>query len=145
MSQRKTAALFLAIMIPTAILIVTFVYYIGPGGGSNTYGTLGPCSNVTVIVEYGKNYGYGINQTFHALNFTGGTTAFDALRNVTTVDYQYSGYLALVTAINGVHNNASANLFWQYYVNGSYGPVASNLYHLGNNSVVEWRYQASQF
>jgi hypothetical protein len=106
---------------------------------------VGPCYNVTIKVEYGKNYGYGINQTFPGLNFAHGTTVFDALRNVTAVDYQYSGSLVLVTAINDIHNNAGANLFWQYYVNGSYGPVASNLYHLGNNSLVEWRYQTSQF
>jgi hypothetical protein len=144
MNQRKTAALFLAILVPTSILIVAYAYYTGPGG-SSIYGTVGSCYNVTIMVEYGKNYGYGINQTFHGLNFTSGTTVFDALRNVATVEYQYSSSLVLVTAINGVHNNASANLFWQYYVNGSYGPAASNIYHLGNNSLVEWRYQASQF
>jgi hypothetical protein len=97
------------------------------------------------MVEYGKDYGYGVNQSFRNLNFPGGSTAFDALRNVSTVKCQYSGSLVLVTAINGVYNNASVNRFWQYYVNGVYGPVASNMYHLGNNSLVEWRYQASQF
>jgi hypothetical protein len=100
---------------------------------------------VTVIVEYGKNYGFGINQSFSGLNFPSGSTPFDALRYKTTVTYQYSGSSVFVTSINGVQNNASANRFWQYYVNGVFGPVASNLYHLGNNSVVEWRYEASQF
>jgi hypothetical protein len=142
LSHRKTGTLLLAILIPIAVLIVAYAYYNSPVGGLSTYGTVGPCYNVTVMVEY---YGYGVNQTFRNLNFTSGSTAFDALRNVTTVEYQYSGSLVLVTSINGVHNNASISRFWQYYVNGVYGPVASNIYHLGNNSVVEWRYEASQF
>jgi hypothetical protein len=145
LNDRKTVALLLVILIPTSVLIVAYAYYNGSTGGLRTYGTVGPCYNITVMVEYGRDYGYGVNQSFHSLNFTGGSTVFDALRNVTTVKYQYSGSLVLVTAINGVYNNASVNRFWQYYVNGVYGPVASNLYHLGNNSVVEWRYQASQF
>jgi hypothetical protein len=128
-----------------AVLIVAYAYYNGAVSSPRIYGSPGACYNVTVMVEYGKDYGYGANESFHGLNFTGGTTAFDALRNVTTVEYQYSGSLVLVTAINGVHNNASANRFWQYYINGVYGPVASNLYHLSNNTVLEWRYEESQF
>ncbi len=145
MNKSKTGILILALFVPSAILAVTYAYSSGPAGGAGTYGSLGPCYNVTVIIEYGKDYGYGENQTFHGLNFTGGSTAFDALRNVTTVEFQYSGSLVLVTAINGIHNNASVNRFWQYYVDGLYGPVASNLYHLSNNSVLEWRYERSQF
>lgn len=145
MNRRKTGALLLVLLVPAALLVVAYTYYNNPVSSPRTYGTLGACYNVTVMVEYGKDYGYGVNQTFHGLNFTDGTTAFDALRNVTTVEYQYSGSLVFVTAINGVNNNASVNRFWQYYVNGVYGPVASNLYHLGNNTVLEWRYEASQF
>jgi hypothetical protein len=126
------------------VLIVAYAYYNGGASRPSIYGTSGSCYNVTVMVEYGKDYGYGVNQSFYGLNFPDGTTAFDALRNVTTVDYQYSGSLVFVTSINGVQNNASRNLFWQYYVNGVYGSVASNLYHLSNNSVLEWRYEASQ-
>ena len=145
MNRRKTAALSLAILIPIAVLIAAYAYYNGPASGYGTYGSVGPCQNVTVVVEYGRDYGYGVNQTFQNLNFSSGTTVFDALRSVTTVEYQYSGSLVLVTSINSVHNNATVSRFWQYYVNGVYGPVASNLYHLGNNSVVEWRYESSQF
>jgi hypothetical protein len=145
LNQQKTAALLFAILIPAVVLVVAYAYYNSPAGGFGTYGSVGSCYNVTIIVEYGKDYGYGVNQSFHGLNFSRGTTAFDALSNVTRVEYQYSGSLVLVTAINGVHNNANLNRFWQYYINGTYGPVASNLYHLGNNSVLEWRYEASQF
>jgi hypothetical protein len=143
MNHAKTAAILLVvILVPLTGLVVAYSYYTQLGGA---YGTVGSCYNVTVVIEYGKDYGHGVNQTFTGLNFPGGTTVFDALLNVTTVEYQYSGSLVLVTSINGVHNNVSANLFWQYYVNDVFGPVASNIYHLGNNSLVEWRYQSSQF
>jgi len=145
LNHRKTGALLLVLLVPTAVLIAAYAYYNSAVSSPRVYGSLGACHNVTVVVEYGKGYGYGVNQSFHGLNFTDGSTAFDALRNVTIVEYQYSGSLVLVTAINGVHNNASANRFWQYYINGVYGPVASNLYHLSNNTVLEWRYEASQF
>jgi hypothetical protein len=143
MNHAKTGAILLVIiLVPVTGLVVAYSYYTQLGG---TFGNVGSCYNLTVVIEYGKDYGHGANQTFTGLNFPSGITVFDALLNVTTVEYQYSGSLVLVTAVNGVHNNASANLFWQYYVNGVFGPVASNIYHLGNSSVVEWRYQASQF
>ncbi len=143
MNHAKTAAILLVIiLVPLIGLVVAYSYYARLGGA---FGNVGSCYNVTVIIEYGKDYGHGANQTFAGLNFPGGATVLDALLNVTTVEYQYSGSLVLVTAINGIHNNASANLFWQYYVNGVFAQVASNIYHLGNNSVVEWRYQTSQF
>jgi hypothetical protein len=142
--QRKTAALLAIILIPIISLAVVYTYSAYLNGQSG-YGTVGPAFNVTVIVEYGKDYGLGVDQTFNGLNFPRGATAFDALLENSSVEYEYTGPLVLVTAINGVHNNVSANLFWQYYVNGVFGPVASNLYHLANNSVVEWRYQSSQF
>jgi hypothetical protein len=142
--QKRTAALLAIILIPMISLAIVFSYSMYPGGPGE-YGTPGACFDVTVIIEYGRDYGKGTNQTFAGLNFPQGATAFQALLVNSSVDYQYTGSLVLVTAINGVHNNASANLFWQYYVNGVFGPVASNLYHLGNNSMVEWRYQSSQF
>jgi hypothetical protein len=146
--QAKIGALLLLILVPVIGLVAIYSYYspIGNGSGSlGVYGTLGPCFNVTVKIEYGEDYGHGVNQTFAGLSFPSGATVFEALANVTLVEYQYSGQLVLVTSINGVHNNAVRNLFWQYYVDGVFGPVASNIYHLGNNSLVEWRYQSSQF
>jgi hypothetical protein len=140
--QRKVVALLAIILIPVVSLAVVYSYSMNAGGPGDV-GT--PCFNVTIIVEYGRDFGHGVNQTFAGLDFPQGATAFEALLNVTSVEYQYTGSLVLVTAINGVHNNASLNLFWQYYVNGVFGPVASNLYHLGNNSVVKWQYQSSQF
>lgn len=142
--QKKTAVLLAVILIPVVSLagLFTFSVYLS---GSVGFGTPGACFNVTVIVEYGRDYGYGANQTFAGLNFPQGATVFDALKVNSSVEYSYTGPFVLVTAINGVHNNVSANLFWQYYVNGAFGRVASNVYHLGNNSVVEWRYQSSQF
>jgi len=128
-------------------LVALYSYYVGLGGsgGSSIVGTKGPCYNVSLVISYGRDYGYGVNQTFSGLDFPNGTTAFGVLLGIARVNCTYSGSLVFVTAINGVFNNASANLFWQYYVNGVFGPVASNLYHVGNNSVVEWRYQSSQF
>ena len=146
MNHRKAAVLLLLILIPATSLVALYSYYsVTVGGGPGVVGTEGPCYNVTLVISYGKDYGYGINQTFTGLSFPGGTTAFGILLENTVVNYTYYGSLVLVTGINDVFNNVSANAFWQYYVNGVFGPVASNLYHLSNNSVVVWRYQLSRF
>nr|MDO8099336.1 DUF4430 domain-containing protein [Candidatus Njordarchaeota archaeon] len=146
MNHGRTAVLLAAVLLPASGLVVAYVYFWGLGGaplsGAQVYGTLGPCYNVTVIISYGSGYD---NQTFTDLNFPNGTTVFDALREVANVTYKYYGSLVLVTGINGVTNNASLNMFWQYHVNGVFGPVASNMYHLANNSVVVWGYQPSRF
>jgi hypothetical protein len=149
MNQKTRATFFfLVILVPLVGMGATYSYYsylVGGGGGSGIFGTPGPCFNVTIIIDYGRDYGRGVNETYPGLNFPEGATVFDALLNVSSVGYQYTGSLVLVTAINGVSNNVGANLFWQYYVGGAFGLVASNLYHLGNDSVVKWRYQPSQF
>jgi hypothetical protein len=147
MDNKKTAVLLLLILIPAGSLVILYSYYsgLGSGAGSDVVGTKGPCFNVTLVVSYGKDYGYGVNQTFSGLDFPNGTTAFGVLLVDTKVNCTYYNSLVLVTGINGVFNNVTANLFWQYYVNGVFGPVASNMYHLSNNSIVLWRYQPSRF
>nr|MDO8133287.1 DUF4430 domain-containing protein [Candidatus Njordarchaeum guaymaensis] len=148
MKQRNAVILILLITIPTVSIVTLYCYYAGLGSGgdgSSIIGTQGPCYNVTVVISYGRDYGYGLNQTFSGLSFPNGTTAFGALLGIAVVNRTYYGSLVLVTGINSVFNNVTANLFWQYYVNGVFGPVASNIYHLANNSVVVWRYQSSRF
>jgi hypothetical protein len=146
LTQRKTAVLVLAMLLPASTLVVVYAYFWGIGGdplsGAQMCGTPGPCYNVTVVISYGKAYA---NQTLAGLDFPNGTTAFNALDDMANVTCTYYGSLVFVEGINGVFNNATANSFWQYYVNGVFGPVASNLYHLGNDSVVEWRYEPSGF
>jgi hypothetical protein len=136
----------MAVLLPASGLILAYAYFWGLGGqqssGTQIYGTSGPCYNVTVVISYGKAYA---NQTLAGLDFPNGTTAFDAIDDIANVTCRYYGSLVFVEGINGVFNNATANSFWQYYVNGEFGPVASNVYHLGNSSVVEWRYEQSRF
>lgn len=153
MNRTKSAILLLAILIPSASLIGAYTYFWGSGiggslGGPGIFGTPAPCYNVTIIINYGKDYGHGVTQTFSQLNFTQGASVFEGLVGAigdANVTYRSYGSLVFVRGINGVINGGSANLYWQYYINGQYGPSASNLYYLGNNSVVEWRYESSRF
>jgi hypothetical protein len=153
LTERKAVVLFILALVPMASVMGAYTYFWGLGingllGNGSIWGTPGPCYNVTIIINYGKDYGYGVNQTFDKLNFTQGASVFEGLLRAigdANVTYQYYGSLVFVRGINGVINGGSANLYWQYYVNGQYGPSASNLYYLGNNSVVEWRYESSRF
>jgi uncharacterized SAM-binding protein YcdF (DUF218 family) len=71
-----------------------------------------------------------------------GTTVLAALEaNFAVAKKQYSCG-ALVTSIDGVAQNESAGLFWQYYVDGALAPVGAGDFKLEENGTsVEWRFE----
>jgi hypothetical protein len=58
-----------------------------------------------------------------------------------TVDYtQWQGYDAVfVNSINGTQNGDD-DMWWQYYVNGEYGDLASDKKEIFEGDTVEWRF-----
>lgn len=78
-------------------------------------------------------------------------TVFDILiecsirKNFTVTYVHYSSFDAnFVISINGTHNGQD-NKYWQYYVNGVYGEIASDKKKINNNDTVEWRFEESRF
>lgn len=80
-----------------------------------------------------NNTAFGFLREMSAkLNFSMGSVYYPAL------DAQ------LVTSINGTQNGAGGK-YWQYYVNGVYGNLASDKKELKDGDAVEWRFEQSAF
>ena len=59
-----------------------------------------------------------------------------------SVTYTYwKGYDAMfVDSINGTQNGEN-NMWWQFYVNGVYGEIASDKKEIFDDDIVEWRFE----
>ncbi len=97
--------------------------------------------NLTLII----NYNNGTNVTYSNCTLNNSyTSAFDLLRAYARVDFYCQKFgqrnSFFVTAIDGRAQNSAEGRYWQYWVNGLYAQVASNVYVCHDNDVVEWRY-----
>ncbi len=96
---------------------------------------------MVVVVDLYIDYGNGTVEAHRGLALTWpNSTVYDALREVASVQGEVYPNGILVTCINGVCNNATANKYWFYYVNGELAPVACDLYVLESGDVVSWNY-----
>ena len=57
----------------------------------------------------------------------------------------FAGLGAMVQSIDGLANDAAANKFWIYYVNGQSAQVGISSYVIKPNDLIEWKYEANQF
>lgn len=87
----------------------------------------------------------GSSVSSKAVELRQGSTALDAFRqaaNLTLVQYNVGAY---VSCINGVCEDASRQLFWQYYVDGRLAPVAVDKFVLKKDSSVQFRLEAPNY
>ena len=97
--------------------------------------------NVTLIIIYNN----GTNESYYNNTLTNSyTSAFDLLRLHAEVEYYCQKFgqrnSFFVTSINGRAQNSAEGKYWQYWVNGQYAQVASNVYVCHDNDIIEWRY-----
>ncbi len=105
--------------------------------------------SVTIIIDYGNNTITYFNDTI----LTAGSTVFDALKRVASVNYTYDErYGVFIVAINGVENNVDIpGHWWMWYIydreKGSWtlGPVACDKYTLHDGDIVLWKYEVPSF
>lgn len=64
------------------------------------------------------------------------TDVYNLTVSLFEVDTTWAGDRAYINAIDGVHRNE--NHGWQYWVNGNYASIASNLYILHDGDSVLW-------
>jgi hypothetical protein len=81
-------------------------------------------------------FGNGTLQEFSNLN---GTNVYEVTSSVTAVQAEWYGDLVYVTSISGVAENVTANLYWQYWVDGKLGGSAANKYILSDGDSIEWK------
>ncbi len=87
---------------------------------------------ITLKIDFGN----GTVQEFFDIK---GENVYEVTNSATSVEVEWYGDLVYVVSISGVHEDADANLFWQYWVNGELGGTAANKYLLADGDEIEWR------
>ena len=93
-------------------------------------GFIPSASSIDLTIDFGN----GTILTYMNLN---GTTVLNVTESVIDVGIQWSGNLAFVTAIGEAAQDNTH--YWQYWINGEYASVASNLYNLEDGDSIEWK------
>ncbi len=123
-------------MITGLLLVCLLIIPINVQGMQNKNQYQPAATGITLSVDFGN--GTIINHTGlsapNVYNLT--TMIFD-------VDVSWAGNFVYINAIDGVYRDEVHG--WQYWVNGEYATVASNLYTLQDGDVVLWNLTTSQF
>ncbi len=98
--------------------------------------------NVNVMIDDGNG-----NPEWHNTTVIAGSTAFDALLQVASVEYKLYSFGAYVTSINGVSENLVSKLSWYWYwwnatsSGWDMGLVGCDTYTLEPNDSIKWSYE----
>jgi hypothetical protein len=95
-------------------------------------------SGIAISIDFG-------NLTDTSYAGISAANVLNATQSIAQVELKWYGDLAFVVSIDGVSNNPSAGLWWQYWVNGELGSVAANKYQLQDNDSIQWRRDLSHF
>lgn len=82
------------------------------------------------------DFGNGTLQEFQDLE---GANVYEVTDSATQVEVEWYGDLVYVISISGVHEDDSADLYWQYWVNGELGGSAANKHMLQDGDLIEWK------
>ena len=94
------------------------------------------------VVNLEIDFGNGTVVSYANAN---GTNVLEATASKVELVVEWYGSLAYVVEIDGVHNDAAAGLFWQYWVNGDRAPFAANQMIVAANDTIEWKRAPSTF
>jgi hypothetical protein len=91
---------------------------------------------ITVIIDFGNG------TVINTYNLTG-STVLEVTESSHSVDVEWYGPYALVTAIDDISSSGSGH--WQYWVNGVYAASACNIYQLSDTDEVRWVRTSPQY
>ncbi|MFQ5831764.1 MAG: DUF4430 domain-containing protein [Candidatus Thorarchaeota archaeon] len=94
-------------------------------------------SNISLEIDFGNG------TTTEHVGLTG-NTVLNVTESEFEVEVSWYGNFAFVESIAGVTNDQGEGLWWQYWVNDEYGPVAANVYEVQDGDAIIWRYTSSQ-
>jgi len=107
--------------------------------------------NETIKVLLIIDYGDGRLDKFNVSIDSGNATVYSVLMKASEengfpvgADYypQYKSHY--IYSINFTDQNPKINKFWQYYINGNYGPVGVDLQKVENGDIIEWKLEEPQ-
>ena len=85
----------------------------------------------------------GTSEKTKIIDVQNGTTVFDVLNSITTVEYkEYAGTGKMITSINGIAQNSSYS--WMFFVDGKLASVAADKYELTKDSSFTFKYVSSK-
>ncbi|RDE11191.1 MAG: hypothetical protein C4K47_10505 [Candidatus Thorarchaeota archaeon] len=124
----------------TSLLLVLFAQCLSPASAvvTHIHEHSQQSSGITISIDFG-NY---TNASYAGIN---AANVLNATQSIAQVELSWYGDFAFVIAIDGVSNDPTAGLWWQYWVNGQLGPVAANKYELEDNDSIQWRRDLSHF
>ncbi len=150
MISRKAA---ISVIVGVVILSISVAGVLGLiDRGVITFGYPGISSgNETIEVLLIIDYGDGRLDKFNVSIDSGNATVYSVLMKASKengfpveADYypQYKSHY--IYSINFTDQNPKINKFWQYYINGNYGPVGVDLQKVENGDVIEWKFEEPQ-
>lgn len=115
--------------------IIVGIVIIAVAAGSLYYTTYRTAEgNVTtmLIIENGE-------RKVCEVSLAAGSTVFDLM---TACDIPFEEDGGFVTSINGVSQDASAGLYWVYYVNGEFAQVGAADYIIQEGDEITWKLES---
>jgi hypothetical protein len=120
--------LFIAVVIFAVIILSGFGTY-------NYYQQESERATVTLIIDY---HSLKENDTYENVRMTEGSTVLDLLEKKTDVITEDTEYGKMVVSINGISQDANANLWWTYTINGEYAALGAEAQVLNDGDVIQW-------
>jgi len=120
--------LFIAVVIFAVIILSGFGTY-------NYYQQESEKATVTLIIDY---HSLKENDTYENVRMTEGSTVLDLLEKKTDAITENTEYGKMVVSINGISQDASANLWWTYTINGEYAALGAETQVLNDGDVIQW-------
>lgn len=94
-------------------------------------------------VKVNATIDFGTSEKTKTVDVQNGTTVFDVLNSVATVEYQeYAGMGKMVTSIDGFKQNSSYS--WMYFVDDKLASVSADKYVLTKDSSFTFKYLSSE-
>jgi hypothetical protein len=86
---------------------------------------------------------FGTSEKTKTVDVQNGTTVFDVLNSIATVEYQeYAGTGKMITSIDNISQNSSYS--WMYFVDDKLASVACDKYALTKYSSFTFKYMSNE-
>jgi hypothetical protein len=86
---------------------------------------------------------FGTSEKTKTVDVQNGTTVFDVLNSVATVEYkEYAGTGKMITSIDGFSQNSSYS--WMYFVDDKLASMAADKYALTKDSSFTFKYMLNE-
>ena len=111
-----------------------------------TANTPAAMTSVNLMIDYGN----GTIKTWNTVSWHESMSVLDLMstvaeaRGITMLTKDQAGGLLGVQSIDGIQNENTTNMRWQYWVNNNYEPRIASKYYLKPGDLIVWKYVTEQ-